>query len=98
MEYAYRTGRQLICLFEKREILRLESISSRSECIQGLTVFKEDRFLAFVYDQLGSVVKILNGMLPNKGIVIALIFDNADQSFFLNLLRHQSSLLIVDSQ
>ena len=57
-------------------------MASRSESIQGLAVFKEDRFLTFVYDQLGAVVEIFNRVLPDKGIVVAFVFDYAEKSRF----------------
>ena len=69
-----------------RNILCLQRIPAGAKQVQGLTIHKEDRFLILVNDQLGQAVKILTGVLPNKGTVISFVLDNLG-----NLCHHATS-------
>ena len=82
-------GGHIIQLFQDGELLGLQGVPARSEQVQGLTVPEEDGLLALVDDELGPHVEILHGVLPDQGLVVALVLNDAGQTGMLDLLRFQ---------
>ena len=69
-------GRAVEKLSELRNILRFQRVAPCAEEVKRLTVHKKDCFLTFMDNELSQRVKILARMLPHKGAVISLVFDD----------------------
>ena len=88
MECSVRIRRQLVELFKYRELLGLECVATRAEGIKRLPVTEKDSLLTFVYYELRAKVEVLDRVLPDNGIVVALIFyDTCKPVLFYSLLR-----------
>ena len=96
VEGALGVRRQLVELFQNGELLCLQRVASRTEEIQRLTVAEEDGLLAFVDDELGAEVEVLDGVLPDQCFAVALILDDAGKAVALYLLGFQALRHIVD--
>lgn len=84
---------QTVELFQDGQLLGFQGIPPRPKQIQCLAVPEENGLLAFVDNELGAQVEVLNGVLPDQGFVAALIFDDAGKAVLLDLfgldpLRH----------
>ena len=87
---------QLVELFQDGQLLGFQGVAAGAEQIQRLTVPEEDGLLAFVDDKLRPQVKILDGVLPHQGFVVALIFNDAGKAVPLDFLGFQPFRHIVD--
>ena len=67
-------------------------MSSGSERIEYLAIQEEESFLRLVDYELGAGVEILARMLPNKGLIIAFVFDNADKCHDISFASESKSL------
>jgi hypothetical protein len=76
MKWGFSVGGNVSKFSKKRNILRFKSMPAWTKQIQRLAIHEENGFLTFVHDQLSGRVKILTGMLPYEGAIIALIFDD----------------------
>ena len=86
MECPFRVGRQLVQLFQHRQLLRFQRVSPRAERVQRLPVAEENRLLTLVHDQLRPEIEILNRVLPYDRVLRALVFNDARKPVLANLL------------
>ena len=96
MEGALGIRWQLVELFQDGQLLGFQGVAARSKQIQRLTVPEEDGLLAFVDDKLRPQVKILDGVLPHQGFVVALVLNDAGKAVPLDFLGFQPFRHIVD--
>ena len=87
---------QLVELFQDGQLLGFQGVAAGAEQIQRLTVPEEDGLLAFVDDELGAEIKILDGVLPHQGFVVALVLNDAGKAVPLDFLGFQPFRHIVD--
>jgi len=95
MESPLGVGGELVELLQQRELLRLQGVPPRAEQVQGLPIPEEDGLLTLMDDKLGAEIEVLNGVLPHKSLVVALILDDAGQTVLLDTLRGQPLRHIV---
>ena len=86
VERTLSVGGQLIEFFQQGQLLGLQRVAARAEQVQRLPIAEENRLLTFMYNQLGAVVKILDGMFPDQCFVVALILDDTGKTVFFDLL------------
>ena len=84
VESAFRIGGQLVHLLQDGKLLGLQGIAAGCKSIQCLAIPEEHRLLGFMDDQLRTQVEVLNGVLPDQGVCIALIFDDGGQTVLLD--------------
>ena len=97
MECALGVGRELIETLKQRQLLCLQRIASRTEEVESLTVAEEDSLLTFVDDELRAVIEVLDRVLPDERLIIALEFDDAGKPVLLDLLGDDALLHIIDA-
>ena len=95
MEGALGVGGQPVHLLQQRQLLGFQRIAARAEQVQRLAVPEEHGLLALVDDQLGTIVEVLDGVLPHEGVVVALILDDAGQAVPADLLRDEPLLHVI---
>ena len=96
MEGTFCVSGQGIDLFQNGQLLGFQRIAAGTEKIKGLTIPEENRFLAFVDDQLGSQVEVLNGVLPDESLVVAFILDYGSETVLLDFLALDPFCYIVN--
>ena len=78
-------------LAELRYVLCFESVSSRAEKVERLSVHEEHGFLTLVDDELCKTVEVLARVLPYECIVVTLVFD------YLRYLTHMYTSMICET-
>ena len=86
---------ELVELLQQGELLGLQGIAPRAEEVQGLAVPEEDGLLALMDDELASIVEVLDGVLPDEGVPVPLIFDDAGEAVRSDLLAQQALRHVV---
>ena len=82
----FHVCRKLIYTFKNGKILCGESVSACAEEVKSLTVAEEDCLLRLVNYKLRTIVKVLDGVLPNEDIVTAFVFDCTCKTLILDFL------------
>lgn len=95
VECALRVGRQLVELFDERELLCFQRVTPRAEQIKRLTILKKDGLLTFMDDQLRAEVEVLDRMLPDKRVIVAFILDDASKPVLFDCLGHHTLMNVV---
>ena len=96
VEGTFCVSGQGVQLFQNGQLLGFQRIAAGTEKIKGLTIPEENRFLAFVDDQLGSQVEVLNGVLPDESLVVAFILDYGSETVLLDFLALDPFCYIVN--
>ena len=89
VEGPLRVRGQLVELLHYGELLCLQRVPPRSEQVQRLPVTEEDGLLALVDDELAAHVEVLDGVLPDKRLVVSLVLDDAGKAVALDLLAQK---------
>ena len=90
MECTVIVRRELIQFLQHRQLLSFKRVAAGAEKIQRHAVAEEDSFLALVNDELGTVVEVLDRMLPDEGRVVALILDYGGEAVLFDLFLRDS--------